>query len=255
MISAIQKNNIGFSANVKLCSRVEMSELTRQAKNIGHESPIFSEIKNHPDETNIEGAKTGLKLYTDGIERCHALCIVGGKTVENMMLHLDPRFFFFELGKNLKKLDEIIQTRVEKLKQGGFIPQAVIFGGRPLEEPSGTISRDQVVVLNRHLEKHGLSPTILHGEKESERSLLYDGNTNTCYANSISLRKPSLTLTTQKEMLERTSFMKVSPHDSVEFSDSGIISGTGESLNKGKIGISYEDVLKKPIYQQYLKAS
>lgn len=253
-----QKNNISFSMNVKLCSRAEMNELTRQVKTLGHESallPDIAQIKNDPEEINIDGRKIASKLYTDGIEKCHALCIVGGKTIENLMLHLEPRFFFFKFGENLKKLDEILQTRMAALQRVGFNPQAIIFGGRPLEETSGVISRDQLVVLNHHLEQHGLNPTIIHGEKESERSLFYNGDTNTCYVNSISLRKPSLELTTRQEMAQRTALMRVAPHDSIEFSDAGRISGADESLNKGELGISYEAVLKKPMYQQYLKAA
>ena len=202
--------------------------------------------------------KKGKELGADFIIMCNTSGITGGETNNNMGLHLLGKDIFKDLVKSFEELNTIFGEIVSALRGEGKIPSGLIYGGEKINNNND--SQDFMVILKYLFERNGVSPTVFWGTKKADhlenvteksrgcyfhKSMFYSGNTDDEWSLSLSIPGIKECITTKKEVCDAFDYIRIAWGDKIKFSDTDWVSGAGGSLNKGTVGLSIEDVLKK----------
>lgn len=235
MIFSCQKNKINFSANIKFCT---VEALERDIKQGIRVSPTSNA------KFSVEEAQHGKEIGTLGMLMCNAGGITGGNTNNNLVFHLFPKDFFANLSENFVKVEQKFRETITAIKQEKKEPQALIFGGDVKYDDS----KDLLVVLKHFMEKFKINHTIFWGSGKknkinfAEKNIFYDGKQDTW---NVNLYNGGLNYLEKEYVLDAFNYVKVSPKDKIKFASKDWISGQDESLNKGQLDLTIEDVLKK----------
>lgn len=239
MISAIQKNNVSFSAKHRFDNAQVVRDLLSKGINV---SPPVS-LGNPAPKYIVSEARRGMKIGTESIDMCNAGLICGGATENNLVFHLEPLKFFKDLKQNLAELAETFKETAALLREEGKKPCGLIYGGdiRFLD------SKELMVVLDGSMKKEGITPTIMWGTGKREfsdhsKSFFYDGTINTCTLNVHNSYDDDFT--SHDKVMETFNCFRLNVDDSIKFPGFSWQKG-GKDWNKGKMGLSYKSVLKK----------